>query len=51
MPRRIPDYPDAFAGWNLVSSAGSILSVVMTAYFVALICEKFEIGRDVTRDG
>jgi cytochrome c oxidase subunit 1 len=51
MPRRIPDYPDAFAGWNLVSSAGSILSVIMTAYFIALICDKFEVGRDVTRDG
>jgi cytochrome c oxidase subunit I len=26
MPRRIVDYPNAFAGWNLVSSLGSYLS-------------------------
>jgi len=51
MPRRIADYPDAFAGWNLVASAGSLLSVVMTAYFIALICDKFEEGRSSPRDG
>jgi len=51
MPRRIADYPDAFAGWNLVASAGSILSVVMTAYFISLICDKFEEGKEVPRDG
>jgi heme/copper-type cytochrome/quinol oxidase subunit 1 len=51
MPRRIPDYPDAFAGWNLVASAGSLLSVVMTAYFISLVCDKFIEGKEVPRNG
>jgi len=33
MPRRIPDYPDAFAGWNYVASLGSIVSVIATVWF------------------
>jgi cytochrome c oxidase subunit 1 len=36
MPRRISDYPDAFAGWNLVSSFGSIISVVSTMVYIHL---------------
>jgi cytochrome c oxidase subunit 1 len=36
MPRRISDYPDAFAGWNIVSSFGSIISVVSLGVYIYL---------------
>uniref|UniRef100_E3VW20 Cytochrome c oxidase subunit 1 n=1 Tax=[Candida] alai TaxID=434040 RepID=E3VW20_9ASCO len=31
MPRRIPQYPDAFYGWNLIASWGSVMSIVAIA--------------------
>ena len=34
MPRRYVDYPDAFAGWNYVSSIGSYLSAVGVLIFL-----------------
>jgi cytochrome c oxidase subunit 1 len=34
MPRRYPDYPDAFAGWNYVSSIGAFISGASTLLFV-----------------
>ena len=37
MPRRISDYPDAFAGWNFVSSFGSLISVIATLLFLHIV--------------
>ena len=50
MPRRIPDYPDAFAGWNLVSSAGSIISVIATVLFLYIVYDQLAYGRAVSRN-
>lgn len=33
MPRRIPDYPDAFEGWNAVASFGSFVSLMSVIIF------------------
>jgi len=41
MPRRIPDYPDAFAGWNMVSSVGALLSFAATLFFVFIIWHSY----------
>jgi len=41
MPRRIPDYPDAFAGWNQICSVGSFLSVFSTCLFFYIIYDMF----------
>jgi cytochrome c oxidase subunit 1 len=33
MPRRIPDYPDAYSSYNLIASYGSVVSSVATLFF------------------
>lgn len=46
MPRRIPDYPDAFAGWNMVSSIGSSISMFAALYFVYIIWYTLKYGEN-----
>jgi heme/copper-type cytochrome/quinol oxidase subunit 1 len=41
MPRRVPDYPDAFSGWNQWSSFGSLISVIATILFGYIIYDIF----------
>jgi len=45
MPRRIPDYPDAYAGWNLVSTYGSYISFAATLVFLFSIIYSLFFGK------
>ena len=44
MPRRIPDYPDAFAGWNMVSSIGSYIAAASAVLFVYIVIRTLRAG-------
>lgn len=41
MPRRIPDYPEAYAGWNWLASVGSTISIAGILVFFWLIYRIF----------
>jgi cytochrome c oxidase subunit 1 len=47
MPRRISDYPDAYTGWNIISSFGSIVSVVATWVFLSILYTQLTKGKYV----
>ena len=44
MPRRIPDYPDAYSGWNMVSSVGSYISAAGALLFLFIVWRIFTRG-------
>ena len=50
MPRRYPDYADAFAGWNMVSSFGAYLSFAGAILFVLLLIYTLTSGRRVAEN-
>jgi cytochrome c oxidase subunit 1 len=46
MPRRIPDYPDFYAGWNEVASLGSTISVISIFIFFYVLYDLLVYGRE-----
>jgi cytochrome c oxidase subunit 1 len=44
MPRRIPDYPDAYAGWNEIASYGSYISAFGVLIFLFGVIRAFSAG-------
>ena len=50
MPRRIPDYPDAYAGWNAISSYGSYLSAFGVLVFLYMLYKTFSSGEKVAEN-
>jgi len=50
MPRRIPDYPDAYSDFNAIASFGSQLSVVGAIIFFVLVFYTLVNGKRTSKD-
>lgn len=47
MPRRVPDYPEAYHGWNMVASYGSFISYAAACLFVVIAIYTIGWGKKV----
>ncbi|AFK54651.1 cytochrome c oxidase, subunit I [Tistrella mobilis KA081020-065] len=45
MPRRIPDYPDVYAGWNHVASMGAYISGFAALFFIFVVFRTLTAGQ------
>jgi cytochrome c oxidase subunit I len=45
MPRRIAEYPDAFAGWNYIASIGAFISFASTLWFLFVVFNTLFAGK------
>lgn len=50
MPRRIPDYPDAYAGFNYWSSVGSYISFASAILFLFIIWNTLKFGKKAEKN-
>lgn len=49
MPRRIPDFPDAYSGWNAVSSLGSYISFFSAILFFYIVYVTLIYGKKISK--
>jgi cytochrome c oxidase subunit 1 len=47
IPRRYSDYPDAYVVWNIVSSFGSLVSLLATFLYIYIVWDGFLCERDI----
>ena len=47
MPRRVPDYPTAYADWNLIASYGSYLSAISSFFFFFIVYHTLVYGNTI----